>query len=274
MFQDLLDKRFNINFLDNSSCHAFEIQDFLDDHQYEQINKNIPDFKKDQAENLNDKFYDNTNQHQLKVYINELNKDNYNHFIIKNPILNELSQIFKNPRMNNFFLKKLYPQILKSRFYDPRNFIKLMLRRNRTVEKKSNSILEKFLYNDIYTTFEIAYMFNGSQSFPHTDGMKKILSLLLYFPDENISNDQISKLGTTFYDSKEFNLTGQGKNKVTSFEDSEKFKKRNKISGTFPFKKKNLYGFIKSHKSWHSVEPFFINENFVRKNININILLV
>ena len=117
-------------------------------------------------------------------------------------------------------------------------------------------------------------MFNGSQSFPHTDGMKKILSLLLYFPDENIPNDQINKLGTTFYDSKEFNLTGKGKNKVTSFEDSEKFKKRNKISGTFPFKKKNLYGFIKSHKSWHSVEPFFINENFVRKNININILLV
>ena len=56
MFQDLLDKRFNINFLDNSSCYAFEIQDFLDDHQYEQLNQNIPDFKKKQAENLNDKF--------------------------------------------------------------------------------------------------------------------------------------------------------------------------------------------------------------------------
>ena len=103
-------------------------------------------------------------------------------------------------------------------------------------------------------------MFNGAQSFPHTDGMKKILSLLLYFPDEKISNEQKNKLGTTFYNSDEFNLSGLGKNKVNSFERSESFKNRNKIVGTFPFEKKNLYGFIKSHKSWHSVEPFYIEK--------------
>ena len=39
-------------------------------------------------------------------------------------------------------------------------------------------------------------------------------------------------------------------------------------------KKKSLFGFIKSHKSWHSVEKININENFIRKSININLLLV
>ena len=44
--------------------------------------------------------------------------------------------------------------------------------------------------------------------------MKKILSLLLYFPDEKMSNEQKNKLGTTFYNSDEFNLSGLGKNKL------------------------------------------------------------
>ena len=39
-------------------------------------------------------------------------------------------------------------------------------------------------------------MFNGAQSYPHTDGMKKILSLLLYFPEDSISEEQSKKLGT------------------------------------------------------------------------------
>ena len=274
MFQNIIDKNLKINFLNNSNCHAFEIPDFLDDLQYEELKKNIPNFKKKDAELLNDKFYDEKNQHKLKVYINELTKENYQNFIIQNPILNELVKVFKNPRINNFLLDKLYFKILKSRIYDPKNLIKFLLRKNRIAEKKIDSLIHKCLYNDIYTTFEIAYMFNGAQSYPHTDGMKKILSLLLYFPEDSISEEQSKKLGTTFYDSEEFNLTGLGKNKINTYKDSENFKKRNKISGTFPFKKKFLYGFIKSHKSWHSVEPFSIRDDFVRKNININILLI
>ena len=274
MFDNLLNEKFEVNFHNNTNCYAFEIPNFLNDEQYEQIKKNIPSFEKEDAKLLNENFSDENNQHQLKVYINELNKEGYSKFITNNPVLNEFSQIFKHPKMNNFFFKKFYSEILRSRKYDPKNLLKLILRKNRTVNEKKNSFLDKLIYNDIYTTFEIAYMFNGAQSFPHTDGMKKILSLLLYFPDDNIPEEKIEKLGTSFYDSNEFNLTGLGKNKVNSFQDSKKFKDRNNIINTFPFKKKNLYGFIKSHKSWHSVEPFNISNNFVRKNININMLLI
>mgnify|MGYP007000462535 len=70
-------------------------------------------------------------------------------------------------------------------------------RKNRAYKKRSN-FYEKFLFNEIYTTVEWAYMFNGADSWPHTDGMKKVLSLLLYFPDKNLSENQIDNLGTTF----------------------------------------------------------------------------
>ena len=274
MFQNILEKKLKINFLNFSNCYAFEISDFLDDFQFSEIKNNLPDFKKKDIESVNFKSNNKADQHKNKIYMNELDQENYKKFVNNNLILNEFAQIFKNPKMNNFFLRSLYFEILKSRIYDPKNFIKFLLRKNLTVNKKSESFLHKIFYNDIYTTFEIAYMANGAQSFPHTDGMKKILSLLLYFPDDDISEEQSKNLGTSFYNSNEFNLTGKGKNKINSLEESDNFKKRNKIIGTFPFKKKNLYGFIKSHKSWHSVEPFFIHDNFVRRNININILLV
>ena len=274
MFQNLINKDYMVNFLEYSNCYAFEIPNFLDDDQYNALYRNIPNLKKNDAEKLNDKFNDYDSQFKLKAHINELDQKSYEKFIKNNPILNEFAQIFKNPVMNKFFLKKFYSKILKSRFYDPKNFLKLLLRKNRTVNHKQERFIDKLIYNDFYTTFEIAYMFNGAESFPHTDGMKKMMSLLLYFPDENISYEKKKNLGTTFYKSEEFNLNGLGKNAVNTFEDSKNFKLRNKIDGTTPFEKKSLYGFIKSHKSWHSVEPFNIHDNFIRRNFNINILLV
>ena len=55
-------------------------------------------------------------------------------------------------------------------------------------------------------------------------------------------------------------------------ETEEKLKKNSKIF-FIPFIKKNLYGFIRNDLSWHTVEPFFVNENFIRKSININLYI-
>ena len=103
--------------------------------------------------------------------------------------------------------------------------------------------------------------------------MKKILTLMLYFPDENISDDLYENLGTTFWNSREFGLR-ESDIKVKSFKDSEQFKKENQMSLNFPFKKKSVFGFVKSHKSWHSLEPIKVQKDFIRKNMNINFLLV
>ena len=181
----------------------------------------------------------------------------------------------KSPKMIKMLMKKFFWKILISRIYDPKNFLKLLLRKNRPVEKKSDNLLDKLLYNDILCNISLTYSCKESQLFPHTDGMKKILSLMLYFPDKNMSDNIKKDLGTTFWNSNEFALTQDDlKKKIENLEDSEKFKKRNKISLTLPFKEKSMFGFIKSHKSWHSVEPSKIGDDFIRKNLIINLLLV
>ena len=274
MFENLLTNNLNVNFFEKSNCYAFEIPNFLSDDQYNALYKNFPNIKKNEAYNFNEAFDDKDSQHQLKAFVTEVYPDKYNKLITENPILNEFTQTFKNPKLSDLFIKKFFFKILKSRIFDSKNFLKLLIRKNRSISKKSDSLIDKFLYNDILTTVGLTYMYNGSQAFPHTDGIKKIMSLLLYFPDENVSHETNKNLGATFYDSNEFNLTGFGKNNAQTFKDSENFKKKNRVSMTFPFKKKNLYGFIKSHKSWHSVEPFDVHDDFVRKNINMNFLLV
>ena len=110
-------------------------------------------------------------------------------------------------------------------------------------------------------------MYKGSFIPPHTDKKSKLLSLMLYFPSKNIENLDI---GTTFYNSKIknfnfFSLCPLIKENQSFFE--ENFKE----TITFPFSKKNLYCFIKSDLSWHSVKELNIPEGEVRRSININI---
>ena len=94
---------------------------------------------------------------------------------------------------------------------------------------------------------------------------------MLYFPDDNLSPEQVSSLGTTFYKSEINNLKNTH---IISSEKEKEFKKNSEVILTLPFKKKNLYGFIKSHNSWHTVEPINYNDDFIRKSININLLLL
>ena len=120
-------------------------------------------------------------------------------------------------------------------------------------------------------------MHNNSYLTPHTDKQSKLLSLMLYFPTKNLENTDI---GTTFYHSKLKNFSNKGiyfdfdhskNNFITNNEDSSFFNKNFKETITFPFKKKNLYCFIKSDTSWHSVKKLNIPDNEVRKSININV---
>jgi len=275
MFNNLVKDNYKVSFFEKSNCYTFEIPNFFSEEQYDILYKNLPNIERGEAANHNLEFYDKSKQNQLKDFISEVNGDRYNKTVGKSLILNEFVQQIKDPKFINILMKTFYFKILKSRVYDPKNFLKLLIRKNRGVKQKSSLLIDKFLYNDIITTVEFAYMYNGAKSYPHTDGMKKIMSLLLYFPDENMSDETSQNLGTTFYTSNEFNLQKKtSKNNINTYEESENFKRRNNKSMTLPFKKKNLYGFIKSHKSWHSVEPFDIHPDFVRKNININMLLI
>jgi serine protease inhibitor len=112
-------------------------------------------------------------------------------------------------------------------------------------------------------------MFNGSKIVPHTDSRAKLISLMLYFPDESLNENDYNKLGTSFYNSKNKNFTNTH---LLDEENERLFKEQSKKFLTLPFKPYNLYGFIRTDKSWHTVEKINMHENFIRKSININIL--
>tara|TARA_B100000959_G_C14863505_1_gene575248 strand:- start:189 stop:1016 length:828 start_codon:yes stop_codon:yes gene_type:complete len=275
MFENLLTNKLNIKFFKETNCYAFEIENFLSDEQYNALRENLPDIKINEFKNYNESFDNQNSQHRLKAFVTEVNRDSYDKLMYNNPILNEFVQTMKNPEFGNKIMKKFFFKILKSRVFDKKTLLKLIIRKNRSIKEKSYSLVDKLLYNDIVTHVGLTYMAEGAQIFPHTDGMKKILSMMLYFPEENISDNINKNLGTTFWNSNEFSLKESGKDaKVKTFEDSERFKKENQISLNFPFKKKNIFGFIKSHKSWHSLEPIQVHEGFIRKNMNINLLLI
>ena len=275
MFENLLTDKLNVKFFKQTNCFAFEIENFLSDEQYNALSRNLPDIKINEFKSFNKDFDNKDSQHQYKAFIAEGFTDKYNELIYENPIMNEFTRTMKNPKVIKKFMNKFFFKILKSRIYDSKNFLKLLLRTNRPVTKKSDLFVDKLLFNEILTNVSLTYSSHDAQLFPHTDGMKKILSLMLYFPDENVPDEVNKNLGTTFWNSDEFALTQDHiKNKVSTFEESKKFKKRNKISLTLPFKKKSMFGFIKSHKSWHSVEPVKVNDNYIRKNLIINLLLI
>ncbi len=275
MFENLLQKDLDITFFNNSSSNSFKIENFLSNEQYSEINNNIPKFKVEDYKKLNTDFENKNSQHQLKFHINEVSKNNYDKYVYGNSVLNEFTKTIKNPIFINKLIKKFFYKILFSRIYDKKTLLKLLLRKNKAVDEKKNVFYEKFIYNNFISTVEFAYMFNGAESFPHTDGMKKVMSLMLYFPDDSFSNEVKKNLGTTFYNSKEYGLQPIDIiGKASNFEESKKFKERNKIELQLPFEKNTIFGFIKSHRSWHSVEKIKIPEKSIRKNININILLV
>ena len=275
MFKNLLTNKINVKFFKETNCYVFEIENFLSQDQYDSIYENLPNIKINEFKEFNKDFDNKDSQHQFKAFIAEGFTDKYNKFIYENIILNEFVKTMKSPKMVKMLMKKFFWRILISRIFDPKNFLKLLLRKNRSVEKKSDKLLDKFLYNEIISNVSLTYSCKESQLFPHTDGMKKILSLMLYFPDKNITDSVRKNLGTTFWNSNEFALTQDDlKNKISNLEDAENFRKKNKISMTLPFKDKSMFGFIKSHKSWHSVEPSKLDNNFIRKNLIINLLLV
>ena len=198
------------------------------------------------------------------------NSDLYNQTVSFNKILKEFDETIKNPLFTNSIYSKLYFKILKSRKKDLKFLSKLLFQIN--IPKKENkNIVEKLIFNKLHTTMDFTTFYNDSRLVPHTDGRKKLLSLLLYFPDNELNLNQINSLGTTFYKSKLSNIENLHLNNPN---EEKEFKKNHERILTLPFKKKNLYGFIKSHNSWHTIEPMNYNESFRRKNININLLLV
>ena len=127
--------------------------------------------------------------------------------------------------------------------------------------------------NNILKTFiEYSFIKNRGYLGPHTDSRGKILSLMLYFPefekDSNYFNKEL-ETGTSFYDCKKLN---KGNTRLLD-EQALDFERKNKVSNQLEFRKKNLYGFMRCSMSWHNVKEFDLYDGYIRKSINIDVLV-
>ena len=57
--------------------------------------------------------------------------------------------------------------------------MKFLLRKSRAHRKRGNST-DKFLFNEIYTTVEWVYQFNGAELKTHTDGKKNFNYFIIF----------------------------------------------------------------------------------------------
>jgi hypothetical protein len=88
---------------------------------------------------------------------------------------------------------------------------------------------------------------------PHTDTPRKVLSFLFYLPPD----DSLAHLGTSIYVPKDPNFTCPG----TASHPFERFERM----ATMPYLPNSLFAFVKTHNSFHGVEP--IRETGIRRDL-------
>lgn len=236
----------HIKYHNKYPCTVFEFPEFIDENIFNILKNTFPKLSLETFKNNSDgkfSFYSDS-EHFINLRKNKEVNDFFNYLESKNFINNLIKILFKYILINCFNLKVLY-KVLTA----------IILRKN------------KFRIQIQYS-----YIINGGFIVPHLDGRKKLISLMLYFPDvmENkIVSEKEEKSGTYFLINNYKQITNEH---IKDKETEEKLKKNSKIF-FIPFIKKNLYGFIRSNNSWHGLEPVDVHENYIRKSININILI-
>ncbi|MDA7447626.1 hypothetical protein N8786_04280 [Candidatus Pelagibacter ubique] len=251
IYENIKKDNYKFQFLAKDQFYLFKIENFLDEDSFNFINKHFYKFSEKDLKQTFLKYSVNSTEESYKKNIK-----NDNH-------LSDIHKIFTSKEFSYFFLKKLYFKILKSRLGD-NHFLRMF-----KIQKFNESSKSRIISN-LETRVEYSFLVNGAVVNPHTDAIKKMISLMLYFPDDNanITLDEQKKFGTQFWNSKKENFRNEH---IQNKKDISSFKNENKIAYTAPFEKFHLYGFIKNKYSWHSVDKIEAPSNYTRRSININI---
>lgn len=255
----------NLKFVKNSKFPLFVCENFLDQQFYNELDASFPYSKNGE---FDEKIF--KNQKNNKFVINT-DMQLYYELLDKNEAMRKFHKLIINQKFINLFYKKLYFHFLsakKNKFQDIKKLLK--------IPKLSKDINDHFFFKkNVRVTFEYSYILNGGKIVPHTDNPTKLLSLMLYFPKYRKTNDKNEylyekekQLGTQFWNSKFLNYEN-----IHQFDNLEDKFINNKTNIPFyktPYVSNNLYGFIKSTNSWHSVNKINMYEKYIRRSININ----
>lgn len=248
-----------IQIITTSPFYSFVIKDFLNEDFYKKLQIDLKEIEQD----LN--FFKESNVRKYNI-TSEMKE--YNNFINKKTSFKELDRIvFKNDFAKEF-INYFILNCIKSNRDKPISLIKL-IKPKYFSQKRGISIKDIFL-TKIKTNIQYSFIGNGGLIKPHVDSNRKLISLMLYFPEYNVSDIFFNKekeIGTTFWDS---NFKNMKNLHLEHDEINKKYKMKKMFFNTFD--KNNLYGFIKNNYSWHSVERIAMHKKYYRKSININFL--
>ena len=114
----------------------------------------------------------------------------------------------------------------------------------------------------VTTDLEFSRIGSSGYIMPHTDTPSKLVSLLLYFPDQSWQNSYGGS--TEFYRPKRRSHENNWANRSQPFSEMLLLER-------FNFVPNRLVGFVKSRNSYHGVSPISCPEGMTRDSLNINI---
>lgn len=238
-----------IEFIKNKPYYIFSIKNFLDDNLYIELKENFP--------NLDIKNFDKCNNGK---YALDSKSEAYSMIIKNNSSMKKFHDLVFSKNFFNFFCKKLYFKYIYSQKDDIFKFLKYSRPYKQIINKKSSY---DFFFSKISININYSFIKNNGFIIPHTDSLRKLLSLMIYFPND----DKVEKnYGTQFWSTKIKNYTNK------HFDNNQNFSLLAKKLYKTPFIENTLFGFIRNNYSWHSVEPININKNYIRRSININFI--
>lgn len=141
--------------------------------------------------NTDGKFGINSEGVTREMYLNLYNN---------NLVLKKFHDLITNRQFYNNILNKLYFEIIKSNLDVPLRALKYT-RPYKKVEEKDLNL--NFFMSNFYINIEYSHIKNNGEIIPHTDSIKKILTMMLYFPDDE--NDL--NYGTSFIATKKKNFS-------------------------------------------------------------------
>jgi hypothetical protein len=213
---------------------------------------------------FDDRFYESLckefplKQNYEKVDFDKQNKIKQNKFII-----NETHQSFKEILKNNKNIYDLYHHLRNKKFKD---LILSLLEKNHISLPKTEDIFKK-IYKKIKKIENFGFEFSmiptdGGFIKPHTDGADKLISFVIPI----VENDNLLKVtnsGTAILKPTEDKFKYNYLNMTVPFESTE-------VIRQIPFKRNQIFLFIKTHNSLHSVGPMInqTGEIIMRKSIN------
>lgn len=214
--------------------------EIFDENLYSAICKEFPEI--DKLELMKDKIQNENKQIKYNLSDRHPSKKEFVNFIKKCS-----------------YLKILYNYLVSEKFYEEinkillKNYIDIGIKKlNKGISIKAQIL--KFLFNiRISTSIEFsAISCNSGFLKPHTDGSNKIFSFVIPI----IDNDKImnhKNLGTSIRAPIDDQYKYNFHNKTVPFELTKEIKE-------IPFKKNQLFLFIKTHNSLHSVGPIISNK--------------